>query len=396
MIDLMEHQLDVIDKLENGNILYGGVGTGKSAAVLGYYVKRESPRHIVVITTAKKRDTLDWEGEAARFGISTEDYATNHGIITVDSWNNLKNYTDLEDHFFIFDEQRLVGHGAWVKSFLKIAKKNRWILLSATPGDHWMDYAPVFIANGYYKNLTDFKRKHVLYEPFVKYPKIKGWLNERKLLLLRNHILVEMPFLKKTIRYVNRIDVAYDVELFKKIIKERWHIFEDRPLKDAADMWRLLRKINNSDPSRLEQILELMKIHPRLIIYYNFNYELQILRSLNDGIFVAELNGHKHEPIPTSNRWVYLVQYVAGAEAWNCIETDAMVLYSLTYSYKNFEQSQGRIDRLDTKYTSLYYYLLVSNSAIDRAILKSLDGKKNFNEKRFVQTLENFENFVTG
>lgn len=346
-------------------------------------MEKETPRDIVVITTAKKRDSLDWEREAAKFGIGTDRDATVHGTITIDSWNNIMDYVDREEHFFVFDEQRLVGNGSWVKSFIKIAKKNSWIMLSATPGDSWMDYAPLFVANGFYKNITDFKLQHVLYEPYVRYPKIRMYLNTRKLEVLRNDMLVEMPFIRHTERFLNYVPVAYDVELFKRIYKDRWNIYEERPVKDAAEMWRLIRRLVNSDPSRYEMICDLMKLHPRLIIYYNFDYELEILRRLSEIRATFEWNGHVKNPLPESDEWVYLVQYVAGAEAWNCITTDAMVMYSLTYSYKNFEQAQGRIDRLNTPYLKLYYYILVSTSLIDRGIKRSLSMKQNFNERKF-------------
>lgn len=394
-MELMQHQLDAIEKMGPGKILYGGVGSGKTAAVLGYYVQRESPRDIVVITTAKKRDSLDWEGEAAKFGIGTRRDSTLHGTITIDSWNNIDRYTDKTDCFFVFDEQRLVGTGAWVKAFLKIAPKNQWIMLSATPGDTWLDYAPVFIANGFYKNITDFKRRHVLYEPFVKYPKIRGYLGERKLEVLRNDILVEMPFIKHTERFLNYLCVGYDQELFKRVYKDRWHVYEERPIRDVAELFRVMRKVVNSDPSRLEVVRKLIGLHPRLIIFYNFDYELEILRGLGKDdlldIDVFELNGHKKDPLPDGDRWVYLVQYVAGAEAWNCTKTNAMVLYSLTYSYKNFEQAQGRIDRLDTPFTSLFYYILVSNSICDRGIRRAIGAKRTFNERRFMAELGRFE-----
>lgn len=396
-MELMDHQLDAVDKLSSGKILWGGVGSGKSATVLAYYMKREAPRHIYIITTAKKRDSLDWEGEAAKFGISTEEHCTVAGIITVDSWNNIKNYTDIEDAFFIFDEQRVVGHGTWVKSFIKIAKKNHWMLLSATPGDTWLDYAPVFIANGFYKNITQFKWEHVVYEPFSRYPKVRGYLNEGKLAMLRNDILVEMPYLRHTERFINWTSCSYDVELLKKVYQARWNPWEDKPVKDAAEMWRLMRRVVNSDPSRLETIRWLMTIHPRLVIWYNFNYELDILRTLADEREVLEWNGHTKNALPKGakwitkgGKWVYLVQYVAGAEGWNCPHTDAMAFYSLTYSYKNFEQAQGRIDRINTRHVSLFYYPIVSNSIVDRAIKKSLEAKESFNERKFLVSFDKF------
>lgn len=384
-MELREHQLEVIDQLGSGKILYGGVGSGKSVAVLGYYMKCEQPKDIYVITTAKKRDSLDWQGEAAKFGIGTERSGSIAGTLTVDSWNNCHRYTEVRDGFFVFDEQRVVGSGTWVRSFLKIARHNNWILLSATPGDTWLDYAPVFIANGFYKNITQFKLEHVVYEPFNKYPKVRGYLNVTKLELLRNEILVEMQYSSESKRAVNWIPVGHDKDLFERVFKDRWNIYEDRPIKDVSEMFRLMRRVVNSDISRLETLRWIMGFHPRLIVFYNFNYELEILRTLEEFVEIGELNGHRHDSVPNSANWVYLVQYVAGAEAWNCTDTDATVFWSLTYSFKNFMQAMGRIDRMDTVFEVLYYYVFVSNSFIDRAIKGSLDNKKSFNERKFMR-----------
>lgn len=589
---LRPHQEMALSKLGNGKILGGLPGTGKSRVATAYYQQSESPKDVYVITTAKKRDSLDWEGEFAVIGVGKSKDATVAGVLTVDSWNNLPKYIGVKDAFFIFDEQRLVGAGAWSKSFIKIAKQNRWILLSATPGDVWLDYVPVFIANGFYANRTEFKREHVVYNNYSRFPKVDHYIGTGRLIRHRNAILVEMPYLSHTTRHVEIIEVDYDKELFEKVLKRRWHVYENRPLKDAGELYGAMRKVANSDPSRLQAVRELMKKHPRLVVFYNFNYELEALRTLaTDGeplnewsepwhdfvhttsswselkttsnskllavdaesksipihsrkkdtsdtyqgvpsgwndhdptesescltkdsestigdttaprriasstlmprgrtvhsvehndlnvkshqkpnsllernssssldqsptnggtgskssvrgtlslvektststpnssssmktfsgshlpdrgesstshsrgtglisvpeissglvstssmspVQIAEWNGHKHEPIPKTDRWVYLVQYVAGAEGWNCTSTDAMCFYSLTYSYKNWFQAFGRIDRLNTPYTNLFYYVLKSKSLIDIVIWKSLMGKESFNESRF-------------
>ena len=384
MLELRPHQAKAVETLKNGNVLFGIVGTGKSRVAVAYYERYESPRDVYVITTAKKRDSMDWQREFAFIHVGEKESA--RGRLVVDSWNNIMKYKDVSDAFFIFDEQRLVGSGAWVIAFQKIARSgNNWILLSGTPGDTWLDYAPVFIANGFYKNITQFKREHVLYEPFSKYPKVKGFLNEAKLEALRNSVLLEMPYEKHTIRHMNYWDVKHDVELFKKVAVERWNVVEDRPIRDVAELFRLMRKVVNSDVSRVDAVRKLQTMHPRLIVFYNFDYELEALRELYGEVPVAEYNGHRKQAIPETDEWVYLVQYVAGAEGWNCISTNAIVFYSQTYSWKNFEQCQGRIDRLNTPYVDLYYYVLWSNSLIDRGIKKSLDQKEAFNERKFAR-----------
>lgn len=380
-VKLYPHQKEALSLLGNGKVLWGGVGSGKSIVAMTYYMINEAPKDVYVITTAKKRDSLEWEGEAAKFGVGKSYDCTTAGVLHVDSWNNASNYTDVEGAFFIFDEQRVVGHGAWVKAFLKITKKNRWILLSATPGDTWLDYAPLFIANGWYKNITDFRAQHVIYAPNVHFPVVKGYVGEQRLEKLRNEILVEMSYMRHTTRYVNGMIVGYDKELTDQVIKKRWNPFENRPIRDKGEAFRLMRLISNSDPSRLEAVKWVMKMHPRLIIFYNFDYELEALRTLQTtGIYIGEWNGHKKTPVPDTEKWLYLVQYTAGSEGWNCTSTDAMILYSLTYSYKNHVQAMGRIDRLDTPYENLYYYILASWSPLDLAVQQTLEQKRNFNE----------------
>lgn len=381
-LELYPHQQEAVDKLSNGKILYGGVGTGKSRAAVAYYLKREAPKDVYVITTAKKRDSLDWDGEFVQIGVGKE--ITLHGKLTIDSWNNIKKYSNVYGAFFIFDEQRLVGSGAWVKSFLKIAKRNHWILLSATPGDTWLDYIPMFVANGFYKNRTEFKMQHVVYSPYSKFPKIDRYVGTGRLLKYRKQLLVEMPYLRKTVRKFTDVSVDYDENLLHKVTVGRWHVFEERPLRDAAELVSVMRKVVNSDPSRLAAIRSIMKNHNRLIVFYNFNYELEILRRLAEDVPLAEWNGHKHEDVPSGmDCWVYLVQYSAGAEGWNCTTTDTMVFYSLTYSYRLWHQAQGRIDRLNTAYSELTYYVLKSKSPIDKAVGKALDTKHDFQELGF-------------
>ncbi|MFL5664914.1 MAG: hypothetical protein ACJ8BW_26730 [Ktedonobacteraceae bacterium] len=408
---LADHQKEALSKLKDGNILWGSVGSGKSRVALAYYLLTEEHEDIYVITTAKKRDSLDWNSEAAKFGIAREpsDYEVEHehyfkdasiaGKLVVDSWNNLDKYRDISGQFFVFDEQRLVGSGSWVKAFLKIAKKNRWIMLSATPGDTWLDYIPVFIANGFYRNRTEFKLEHVIYKAFTKYPKVERYTNVQRLVRCRNQILVHMPYPTEKIRHPVNVWCECDEIAMARVAHGRWNIFEDKPIRDLADLLHQMRRVANSDPSRIRAVSELLDRHDRLIVFYNFDYELELLRKLGSslvvcpGIDVAEWNGHKHEEIPDSERWLYIVQYIAGSEGWNCKQTNAECFYSLTYSYKLWEQAHGRIDRLDTEYRDLYYYILRSKASIDWAIWRSLMSKQSFQTKHFEMSDEEFMDY---
>lgn len=403
MINLFEHQKIAIDELRTGSILWGGVGSGKSLTAIAYYYVKECggsissdgskighmqhPRDLYIITTARKRDSMDWEEECTEFMISTNREISYDGVkLTVDSWNNIGKYVEVKDAFFVFDEQKVIGSGAWVKAFLKIAKANHWILLTATPGDTWMDYVPVFIANGFYKNRTEFIRKHVVYNNFTNFPKIDHYIDTRQLFKLKEKVLVRMKYERKLVSNNIDIVVPYDEEMFNLVYIKRWNPYENRPISGISEAGYIMRKVVNSNPNRFEAIKELAEKHRRLIVFYSFDYELDILRTLEEktNFTVAEYNGHLHEDVPTTHDWIYLVNYISGGEAWNCTQTNAVAFYSLHYSYRTTTQAAGRIDRMNTPFAQLYYYYIRSDSPIDLAIRKSLKAKKDFNEAKFL------------
>lgn len=396
-IQLRDYQTEAIEKMKNGCILCGGVGSGKSITALAYYYKEnggiisdrkadrmKNPLDLYIITTARKRDTLEWEDELIRFGLSSKEQSLYSNKVVIDSWNNIKKYAGVKDSFFIFDEQKAVGSGTWVKAFLKITKSNRWILLSATPGDTWQDYIPVFIANGFYKNRSQFVDDHIVYKRFSKFPQIDRYINTGRLIRLRNSILVDMNFARPTISHHEDIMAKYDILTYKDVVKNRWDPFNNEPIENASQFCYALRKIVNSDDSRQVAICEILEDHPKAIIFYNFDYELEILKNLAlPDTEIAEWNGHKHQPLPESDKWIYLVQYNAGCEGWNCIKTDTIIFYSQNYSYKVMVQASGRIDRMNTPFLDLYYYHLKSVAPIDLAIARALKNKKQFNETKF-------------
>lgn len=397
---LYDYQMDAIEKMHNGCILNGGVGSGKSRTGLYYYFKEQggsinpdyipmkNPKDLYIITTAMKRDSCEWLQELSHFLMCPDpeiNYYNNK--IVIDSWNNIQKYKDIYGAFFIFDEDRVTGKGKWVKAFLNITRKNNWIILSATPGDTWEQYIPVFVANGFYKNKTEFTREHIIYSRFTKYPKIDRYINTGRLIRLRNQILIDMDFSRKTIAHHEDVYVRYDISKYKDAIKNRWDPFKDEPIQQASGLCYVLRRIVNSDDSRQVALLEIFEKHPKMIVFYNFDYELDILKRIyyGDNVEIAEWNGHTHQPIPNRKSWVYLVQYTAGAEGWNCILTDTIVFYSQNYSYKTVSQAAGRIDRLNTPFRDLYYYHLKTRSGIDLAISKALNEKRKFNESKWVK-----------
>ena len=401
MIQLRPYQRDAVYKMHNGCILVGNMGTGKSRTALAYYYicqggvleteeyteMRPDLQDLYIITPAQKRNKLEWEMEMPLFLLSTDPekaFYKNHKVV-VDSWNNIQKYKDVKGAFFIFDEQRVVGYGAWAKTFIKIARENNWILLSATPGDCWSDYIPVFIANGFFKNKSEFDRNHVIYDPNTPFPRIDRYLYTGRLIRLRNRILVQMKGNTPACRHDEPVLCDYNLEKYREIARDRWNLWKDKPIENASEFCQTLRRLVNSDQSREIAVLEILEKHPTAIIFYNYDYELEILKEMgvNNGFEVGEWNGHKHQEIPEGEKWIYLVQYNAGSEGWNCLKTNTIIFYSQNYSYKTMIQASGRVDRMNSPFSDLYFYYLKSNSKIDLAISKALRAKKKFNETDF-------------
>ena len=398
-IELYKHQEDAVERMKNKCVLVGGVGSGKSRTALAYYFSKvcggtlkpfRPPtrlKDLYIITTAMKRNSGEWHMECSNFLLSIDrKNSIRNTQVVIDSWNNIKKYVNVTNAFFIFDEQRVVGYGTWTKSFLKITKSNEWILLSATPGDTWSDYIPVFIANGFYKNKTDFCNKHAIYSRFSKYPKIERYVGERYLMHLRDSILVDMPCERNTVQHHHYVIVDYNKELYRSTMKTRWNPYKNEPIQDAGGLCLVLRQIVNTDSRRIEKTKELILERRKVIIFYNFNTELDLLKAMleESSIPFSEWNGHCHEALPTGDLWAYLVQYSAGAEGWNCITTDTIIFYSQNYSYRITTQAAGRIDRINTPFTDLEYYYLSSAAPIDMAIRRALNNKRDFNEKKFI------------
>lgn len=384
MIELYDYQKEAVRKLRSGSILCGGVGSGKSATALHYYMHNEFPKSLYIITTAKKRDSLEWDKELANYLLSVHEEASK-GKVVIDSWNNIKKYLKVTDAFFIFDEQKVSGYGTWVRAFIKITRYNHWILLSATPGDTWLDYIPVFVANGFYRNKTDFMTQHVVQAP-TPFFKVDHYVGCKKLVKHKNDILVTMNYRRKADTSIQEIQCQYDKDLYMKTLKDRWNSYTNAPIKNVSELCMTLRKITNSDRSKMTTLEDILTRNSRVIVFYNFIYELEAIRALCSRLMIPayEWNGFKHDPIPDSKKWVYIVQYSSGSEGWNCISTNIVVFYSLPYSYREVAQAAGRIDRLNTPYTKLFYYALTSKAPIDRAIIACLKDKRTFNERNFI------------
>ena len=113
MITLRPYQREAVEKLDNGKILCGNVGSGKSLTALVYYFEKEclgklskddyKPMQkdipLYIITTARKRDSLEWQRECANIALDISK-------VIVDSWNNIEKYKNIKNLLSIKDRRR--------------------------------------------------------------------------------------------------------------------------------------------------------------------------------------------------------------------------------------------------------------------------------------------------
>ena len=378
MIKLLKYQEEAIQKLHSGSVLYGATGSGKSLTGLAYYMRCWSHLDLYIITTSKKRNAGEWEEEIAKLGCPPPK--------AIDSWNRLKNYRMVSDAFFLFDEHKVGGHGKWAQSMITIAKKNKWILLTATPGDVWDDYASIFIANEFVKNKTTWNEDFCIFDRISKYPKIIGYQREDVLKNMRDAVLVPMEYQseKVPIPYVIPYKVDHEEEAYVLARRKSLRHPEMRAFRNTSAMFAYMRMNLPDKESKIQALADVLKKEPKAIIFYNFTpekYEIEnAARQVNIPFF--QYNGQIKDNVPDGDTWVYAVQYTAGAEAWNCITCRTVIFYSMNYSYKVMTQAKGRIDRCNSPFDELHYYYFISpDFEIDQEILNALTRKEKFNEE---------------
>lgn len=144
------------------------------------------------------------------------------------------------------------------------------------------------------------------------------------------------------------------------------------------------RQLCNSKDKQQAFIDLINSINDRVVVFYNFDSELDTLKTLVKDRPIAEVNGHTNtEQIYHDNdNCVLFVQYQAGARGLNLQDGNKIIYYSLTLSSDLFEQSKKRIHRIGTKYPC-FYWILQTKDSVEESIYKSLNRQEDYNEELF-------------
>ena len=98
--------------------------------------------------------------------------------------------------------------------------------------------------------LSQLIRSHVIFNRFVKYPKVEAYIDTWKLTENRQKILVHMHYEKKTKHVIKLMYASYDESLYKFVSEKRWNVYTDKPIKNISELCYVWRKIVNDDKSR--------------------------------------------------------------------------------------------------------------------------------------------------
>lgn len=307
---------------------------------------------------------------------------------------------DLSDFSLMLDESSMIQNETAKRSkfVLKRLSPKNVILLSGTP------------TSGKYERL--WSQMHLLgwgigkktyYAHYVDveitpegYPIIRGYKNvdrlKRKMreygcVFMKSDEVLDLP-------EQNFIDVKVDeTKEYKKFKKTSIVTVEDTELVGDTTLTKLLYSrmlcghFNKEKLSAFEDLLE--STNDRLIVFYNFNSELERLKEICEKFDkpTSEVNGAKHDLTNYNDcdNSVTLVQYQAGSMGINLQLSNKIIYFTPPLSSELFEQSKKRIHRIGQNHPCFYYQL---KCGIEEKIYGTLAMRKDYTDKLFEGELE--------
>lgn len=414
MVTLYKYQHEYLEGLPPKFIFAADTGTGKTLMSLAHYDVWSYPRPLLILAPASKVQTGDWEEEIERWYegrqkpeyeiYSYEKFSRNPSIKRYHKDGFLGVWRDWlarhpSDFAVIADEVHKgknpqSGNG---KRLFEVATRAKFFVgLSATPMPNgWIDAANYFKIFGYTKGITDFKRRYCRIVDYKGFPEIVEYYRQGELQRLWNNIA--KPLSKDAALDLPSV-TSIPINLptgpdYIKVQKDR--LFNDKFLDNPAALMHALRQsLIKPKLAWLDEFLE--GASGNIVVFYNYVGERErITTLLKQKKFkdrpVFRMDGQKHELPPKSaweglSRSITLAQYQSGSQGVEMTYADTIVYFSPTYSYMNYEQSQGRINRNgQTKKMTLY--LLRAPSTIERDIWGALKEKRDFQEKQWYEEM---------
>lgn len=412
MVTLLPHQQEVLKQTDGLNKVayYLDMGLGKTFVGSEKMAQLDKRLNIVICQKSKVNDWVEhfkeYYPEAVVDDLTDknqlihfETYASFHdnfvlvGIINYELAFRRPELSKLTDFTLMLDESSLIQNECAKRSkfILKRLQPSNVILLSGTP------------TSGKYERLWSQMNllgwnisKKMYYAQYVDmqifddgYPIIKGYKNvDRLKRKMREHGCVFMKseeVLNLPTQNFITVNVPESKE-YKKFKKSGIIITKDYELVGDTTLTKLLYSrmlCGHYNADKVKAFKDLVdSTDDRLIVFYNFNDELEVLKSAVEDKPISIINGQTKDLTAYENSYnsVTFVQYQAGAMGLNLQKANKIIYFTPPLSSELFEQSKKRIHRIGQEQACFYYQL---TSGIEHRIYSTLKMRKDYTDKLF-------------
>lgn len=410
-MQLYAFQKQYLQGLPAKYIFAADTGTGKTVMALAHYDKHAYLKPLLILAPASKVQTGDWDREikeyfAGRFVPeyeiwSYEKFSRVPSIAQYKKTGDRGVWRDwLNRHprgfAMIADEVHKAKNpqsGVGKRVFEVAAACDVFLGLSATPlPNGWIDAANYFKIFKFTQNITAFKKRYCNIQTYKGFPEIVGYYHEGELQSNWNHIA--KPLSKQMaldLPPITTVPISLPAgPNYIKVQKER--LFGDKFLDNPSALMHALRQsIIEPKVVWLNSFLE--GVSDNVVIFYNYVEERQqilaMIKKSHKRRQVFRQDGEKHE-VPGKDKWgglrrtITLAQYQSGSTGIELTYAATTVYFSPTYSYSNYEQSIGRIERHGQS-KKMTLYLLCAPTTLEKDVWAALRNKKDFQEKQWYE-----------
>ena len=322
------------------------------------------------------------------------------GIINYELAFRRPELAELKDFTLMLDESSLIQNEQAKRSkfILNKLQPANVILLSGTPtgGKYEKLWSQLHLLGWkiskklFYNSFVDFHYEDNEGFPFMV---IDGYKNEERLkrkmrehgcIFMKTEEVIDLP---EQIHQTIKVPTAKEYRKFRKdciCMVDGSELVGDTTLTKMLYERQLCGQYSKDKLQAFQELLE--STNDRLIVFYNFNAELEALKGICDSVErpYSVVNGESKDLYAYEHESgsITLIQYQAGAMGLNLQKANKIVYFTPPLSSELFEQSKKRIHRVGQSKTCFYYYLTCGGS-IEEKIYRTLAMRKSYTEALF-------------
>ena len=319
------------------------------------------------------------------------------GIINYELAYRREELRQLKDFTMMLDESSMIKNETAKRTkFILSLKPSHTILLSGTPTDGKYEflYSQLRLL-GWKITKTAYYNRYIKTElrsyggpmfrvvtGYKNVSELKAKLKEYGAVFAKAEEVIKLPE-KKFIKEYSTVSSDY-----KKFMKDRVIKIDDKELTgDSTLSKRLYARMLCSAYSKdkIARLIDLVNsTSDRVIIFYNFNTELEVLRKVLFDRPISIVNGQVKDlkEYENNDNSVTLIQYQAGAMGLNLQKANRIIYFSLPERSELFEQSKARICRIGQE-KQCYYHIMMCHKSVEEKIYECLLMRKDYTDELF-------------